>query len=446
MRRAAILSIAAWLSAPALADPWRLDDIDKPNWLTLSGEARIRYESLGEQFRAGGSGGDQLLAMRTLLLAEAEAGTWTLGIEMQDSRTYLDDNGTPLSSSFVNTLEPLQLYAKRDAFGGTLKLGRQTLDIASRRFVERNDFRNTINGYSGGYWRGPAMDGTLHVFAVAPVGKEPASRSGRDANAVELDETEWGRVFWGLHYVRPKALGSLQTEVFAYGLNEDDRESVATADRSYVELGGRLLQAPQASRWDFEIEGAYRFGERSTSSGQGADRALDVSAETLHAALGYSWAGPWQLRLALEYDYASGDDTPSDSDFGTYERLFGTRRGDLGNTSIHGPLTRQNINAPGARASFKRGRYDGRLHWRAAYLASDTDSFRQAGLRDPSGQSGDFAGHSIDGRVRYWIAEQSLRLELGGSIFLKGRFAREAPGAPNEGDTLYGYAQLTATF
>ncbi|MEO0712760.1 MAG: alginate export family protein, partial [Pseudomonadota bacterium] len=144
MRRAAILSIAAWLSAPALADPWRLDDIDKPNWLTLSGEARIRYESLGEQFRAGGSGGDQLLAMRTLLLAEAETGTWTLGIEMQDSRTYLDDDGTPLSSSFVNTLEPLQLYAKRDAFGGTLKLGRQTLDIASRRFVERNDFRNTI--------------------------------------------------------------------------------------------------------------------------------------------------------------------------------------------------------------------------------------------------------------------------------------------------------------
>ncbi|MDZ4319479.1 MAG: hypothetical protein U1A07_11700, partial [Phenylobacterium sp.] len=32
--------------------------------LTLSGETRIRYETLEGQFRAGGAGGDQILAMR----------------------------------------------------------------------------------------------------------------------------------------------------------------------------------------------------------------------------------------------------------------------------------------------------------------------------------------------------------------------------------------------
>ena len=51
----------------AAAEPWRLQNaVNAPNWLTLSGNARLRYETLDGQFRAGGEGGDQVLVWRAL--------------------------------------------------------------------------------------------------------------------------------------------------------------------------------------------------------------------------------------------------------------------------------------------------------------------------------------------------------------------------------------------
>lgn len=148
MNRALLVFSLSSLIAPSVsaAEPFRLDDaLALPSWLTLSGEARIRYESLDGQFRAKREGSDQLLLLRALLLAEADAGLVSFGVELQDSRTYLGDTGTPLSSSFVNPLDVLQLYARLDDLPGVigetsssqLILGRQTVSIGSKRQIER---------------------------------------------------------------------------------------------------------------------------------------------------------------------------------------------------------------------------------------------------------------------------------------------------------------------
>ncbi|NBC20301.1 MAG: hypothetical protein GVY06_04545, partial [Alphaproteobacteria bacterium] len=114
------LSLICLFAAPAPAEePLRLDRaVNAPDWLTLAGESRMRYESLDGQFRAGRDGSDQLLAFRSLLRVEADTGPVSFALELQDSRTYLGDAGTPLSSSFVNPLDVLQLHARFDALPG----------------------------------------------------------------------------------------------------------------------------------------------------------------------------------------------------------------------------------------------------------------------------------------------------------------------------------------
>ncbi|MBO6730174.1 MAG: hypothetical protein JJ910_10665, partial [Maricaulis sp.] len=57
-------------------------------------ETRWRYALLDDQFRAGGS--DQALSGRTLVGLRLNAGAWTLGGELIDSRVYQDDSGSTL--------------------------------------------------------------------------------------------------------------------------------------------------------------------------------------------------------------------------------------------------------------------------------------------------------------------------------------------------------------
>ncbi len=408
------------------------------------GETRVRYESLDGQFRANLQGGDQLIAVRTLLAGSLSRPSFKVVGELHDARTYLDDRDSPFSTSFVNTADILQAYlALTPGQKDKLKLGRFTLDIASRRFVERNDFRNTINAYTGVHWTRKTADNQLDLFLVEPVRKYPRSSGELGDNEWQLDREDRNRKFWGLHLQRQNLIGNVNADVFIYGLNEDD-EARPSADREVFAPGLRLFQAKTPGRLDFDLEFAYRWGHRSRSIDSTADE-LDVRAHMLHAEVGYTFNNSWRTRVGIEYDLASGDDDPTDGHYERYERFYGTRRGDLGNTSIHGPLTRSNIDALGIRFSFSKGKTDGRLIYQYVTLDSARDSWVVAQLQDPSGEAGDRLGHTFDFRVRHWLIADQLRLEIGGSALRRGSFARNVPGGP-EANTYYGYSQLTLTF
>lgn len=431
--------------------------IDLPDWFSITGNARIRYETLDGQFRSANAGtSDQLLALRTLIHARASFAPLTLGAELQDARTYHDDNGTPLSTSFVNTGEFLQAYAdlhldhlfswQRET---DLKLGRFTLDVGSRRFVERNSFRNTINAYDGAHLRMSLSDRSrLEAFYVSPVRKQPRDRQALADNEISADETESNRQFWGVYLQRQEVWQGVTGEVFAYGLHDEDTARRQTPDREVYWPGVRFFRKPASQQLDFEVEAATRFGTRRASADPADTSQLDVDAQMLHAEIGYTFDGDWAMRLNLEYDLATGDNNPDDQSFTNWERFFGTRRGDLGNTSIHGPLTRSNLSAPGIRFSFDnelKG-LDGRIAYQLAYLAEAEDRFVVARLQDVTGNSGDFLGHTLDARVRKWLVPDNLRLEVGASALLFGEYLKNVPGGPDGNRTLYGYTQLTASF
>ena len=436
------------------------DSGDTSGWLSATGEARVRYESLDGQFRTGEPGSDQLLLLRSLLLIEADAGPVAVGFELQDSRTYLGDDGTPLSNSIADPLDFLQVYAHFDDLKGLLgensvssiKLGRQTVSIGSKRQIERVDFANVIKSYTGARFTSSAATGSeLHAIYVVPTARFPNTRPALDDNKLSANKEQWGRRIWGVHYRKANAFSSIAPDVwgelFVYGLEERDTSDFQTPNRSYVAPGFRLYRKPAAGSWDIDIEGSLRRGTRHASSDPADEQNLDVNASMLFAAIGYTFNAPWKPRIAFEYYYASGDDDPGDDRFDQHERLFGSRRSDLNNTSIHGPLTPANLNAPGFRVEVKpNDRWDGRFYYHAAFLASNTDSWVIAKRRDPSGQSGDFLGHVLDGRARYWVLPEKLRFELGASALIFGDFAKAVPDGPRGSRTLFGYLQLTYSY
>ncbi|XBQ15442.1 MAG: alginate export family protein [Oceanicaulis sp.] len=399
---------------------------------TFEGSTRVRYETLSAPFRAGRQGSDQQLSWRTRILGEYDAGAVTFGIEGFDSRAYLTDDGSFLSSTAINTLDVLQAYVRLDHEKGALQAGRFVMNVGSRRLAGENSFRNWPSAFEG--VRGEyalSDDLTFEAFYTAPVERRPGDRAALLDNDQEFDEADWDTRFWAAHLTHGNLFSGVDGEVYLFGLNEDGGDDLYT-------LGGRLERGAEAGAFDFDLELMWQTGE--TGAG------LDVSAANLHAEAGYSFAGAWSPRLSAQLIYATGDENPADAEFNRFDRLYGLRRGQLGQTGIMGPLDIENIVALGGRLEVARGPVTAHVLLQTVSLASDTDRWRRAGLRDVTGGSGDHVGEVIDTRLRWWIAPDRLRLEAGAAVLFKGEFAKTAPGAPDDDTPVYSYLMLTKYF
>jgi hypothetical protein len=84
--------------------------------------------------------------------------------------------------------------------------------------------------------------------------------------------------------------------------------------------------------------------------------------------------------------------------------------------------------------------------YRPAWLAEQRDIFFGTFLVDPAGGSGDFLGHQFDLRVDWELIPGQLSLMFGAAYLAKGEFLKDAPRAPDNGDTVYGVSQFTLRF
>lgn len=419
--------------------------------LSLSGAMRLRYEAIDGQSRVGFNRRDDLLNLRTNVLARYREADIEVAVELYDSRVWGDRAGTPVSTNEVNAFEPVQAYVARtfqDPLGAgsrvTVTAGRMMLNLGSRRLVAADDYRNTTNGYTGmkadfaagGEWKG------TFIYTLPQVRLPDRLEDVRSAK-VKLDRESFDLVLWGGQISRAKTIGLATLEFTYFHLGERDAPRRPTRDRSLDTFGGRLILDPNPSRFDYEIEAFYQTGSVSTSTAASAERQ-SVTASFIHADGGYTFPGAWTPRLSVEYDRASGD--KPGGKFGRFDTLFGMRRADLAPAGLYNALARTNIETVGVRLEAKPSKH---LDWFAAYrpmwLAARQDSFSSTGVRDASGRSGNFAGHQLEGRVRYWLIPKRLQFELDGLVLARERFLRKAPNATEGKWTRYVSFNLIGT-
>ena len=438
------------------AESWRLENqLQAPQWLSLKVGHRTRYESYSNEFKKGTNGGDQALSFRTTVLMEINHGDFRLGAELIDSRIALEGNNTPVNTTLVNEIDLAQAYLAwhgDNLLGRNLsvdvKAGRQTMDVGSRRLVARNRFRNTLNNFTGidtiisqpnqWQWRN---------FVVLPVSRLPNDQASLRAGESEFDEESFSRVFAGSFFSIKNLPLSTTAELYLYYLDEEDTKDTQTKNRRLFTPGFRWFKKAKPKQFDFEIEAAVQSGTSYATASAIDQNRLDHFAYFGHLALGYSFDLPWKPQLILQYDYASGDRNPNDGDNNRFDTLYGARRFEYGPTGIWGAFARSNINTPGIRLKFKpRQNVTGFIAHRAHWLAESKDGWVGGGLRDTTGQSGDYLGQLLEMRLRWKMIPELVTLETGWAHLFKGDFAENSPDSPSNNDSDYVYFQTSLSF
>lgn len=405
--------------------------------LIVTASTRLRYETVDGRPRPGLPLAEDALQLRTGVALEYGPGPLTIGGELIDSRAYLTGARTALSENEVDAVELPQAYLKLrldDALarGTTLGLegGRFLINLGSGRLIATDEYRNTVNGFTGlraDLKRGDRFEATL--FYVLPQERLPNAPEAIRANTVVFDRESFDAVLFGGYVHSKRTRGAAQAEFAYYRLAQHDSPGRETADRRLHTIDGRLFREATASAVDYDVEAAYQFGHASASTDATA-RSADVSAGFAHAAIGYSFAAAFKPRIGLFYDYASGNGQGGGQGGGLhrFDTLFGSRRDDLGPSGTYAALARENISAPGIRFEAKPGkRVEALLDYRGIWLASRYDRFYN--VTDATGRSGDFGGQQVEARVRYWLVPQHLRLESNFALLYKGHFLRNAPTA-----------------
>ena len=426
----------------------QVDPASRPAVFSLSGDHRTRYERLSNQFRAGLDGIARALMLRTRVSGEMDLGDVRLRVELQDSRSYLADSVTAVTTSMVNPLELLQAHVEiplDDLFlrgsRSVLRAGRITMDIGSRRLISRNRFRNTSDGFTGveWSWTGP-NDGQVRTFYTLPVERRVAGDILD--NSPRLDK-EWSNLrLWGVHFSRPDPHGQPGPgEVYYYGLDEADAPGLATADRHLHSMGVRFHRPATPGGFDYEFESTFQFGRSRASRSATVD--LTHVAHLQHIGAGYTFAAPGTPRLQLQFDHASGDRDPADGRNNRFSSLYGSRSFEHGPSGIHGAFARANVTTPGARLTLApRSGVNLMGAARGYWLASAADEWTTAGIGNAGGASARHVGTLWELIGGWELVAAGVRVEAGLVRLSAGELMKNA----GKGDATYTFAQTTLSF
>ncbi len=283
-------------------DPLKYIPLDTTGsaYLSLSGEARLRYDDFTKNPGFGTSGlkTDDYLFTRALLGADLHLGTHFRAFVQLDSTTVNGKRGA-LSPTDASGTDWQQAFLEANTGDASLRLGRQEVIFGSQRLVALRDGPNVRQAFDGLRAMIDLKGYAINLFAFRPV------RAGRGDFDDAPDRTQ---SFYGLYATGPAGFDAYlmrlerRNAAFAQGMATERRTSA----------GGRLFG--RRGDFDYNFEGLYQFG----TFGSGQIHAWSVASDS-----GYTLRSlPWRPRLGLKADIASGDKDTKDKTLNTFNALF----------------------------------------------------------------------------------------------------------------------------
>jgi len=433
-----------------------------PPLVEVHGEVRARAEVLGEldlepARHTPALDGEQVLLRTRLSVAARPTRTLTLFVQPQDSRSFGDE---PTTASAVNGIDLHQGYLEAREVAGLplmVRVGRMELSYGDQRLVGAFGWNNVGRAFDAALVRvgggsGAGSSGALAGFTVdvfwSRLRAEPRGAFGRAV----------GDDFAGLYasFSRGGAAAPTALTVDAYVLGLYDRGGTQDSngdgapEATRFPGGGELRLYTPGVRADLKLlralhlnaEAAYQLGTRGQQ---------DVHAWALHASADYTFAVPTQPRVLLGYDRASGDESPTDDTWGTFENLFPTNHDKYGLIDL---ASWKNLSDAYAGVSCKPWaplEVAATVHLLARAESGDT-FYRASGapLRDRAavlarGVEARGVGTELDLSAT-WKAAPGLGLLLGYSKLWSGSFLEQTAAAGTQAPSpSFGYLQLTGS-
>ena len=405
-------------------------------WVTAEGRARVEYRVNNVGFDSSISTDDD-----AWLLTRVRAGLGAKPVdwfkiygELQDSREFDSVRSPNLEEDRLDWRQGWFELGNGNDFPLVLTLGRQELAYGDERLVGAFGWNNIGRVFDAAKVRWQSDKCWVEVFGANVVRTDDNSFN---------DRTYWGDDFFGVY----GHTGVLEKHVWdVYGLFRDKDDAVTLGPpREIYTFGTRFATTPKMAPWDYWVEAAGQFGHIKGPGGSqfGETTAAwnDHRAYAGTIGVGYTCPHDWKPRLALEYNYASGDSNPTDGTNETFDNLYPTNHKFYGFIDLFAWKNTHNPHLSLSVLPHKtvKVQLDGHLFW----LAESRDAWYRASQaavrRDPTGAADSFVGSEVDLTVSY-APHKRVKFLAGYSHFFTGDFVKDT-GPHSDAD--FAYFQMT---
>jgi hypothetical protein len=235
---------------------------------------------------------------------------------------------------------------------------------------------------------------------------------------------------------------SLTTDLYLFNKRDQGTAEFGArlGDSDFWTLGTLWKGDPKKlGGWDYEMEMAFQTGEVS---------GRDLTAFAGHWGVGYNWLNhSWKPRLAVQYNFGSGDQDPTDGDIETFQNLYPTNHLFYGFMDTTGWI---NMHNPQVNISFMPTKklkvmLDYHLYWNA----TNDDAWRRVNgvtavrpLNAAARNASSFRGQEVDVTALYKVSPHA-GLQAGYSLFVAGDYLRDTGANDN---AHFGYLQVQIDF